>query len=214
MRVSRRRRFRPLLRRAPLVVAALLVVATPLASPSATATTSSGVAQNVEPSLGAPLTLRMSTLFRAIATASVATAAPLFFPQSAYVAMKTGQIPAPATDYHDRLLAFYRLDLATYHQRLDPRATATFIGVNVSGTRAGWIPAGDCENSIGYWHVPGVRLVYRLDGVVRSVAVDSLISWRGVWYVVHLGPNPRPENVGTLDAPASGSGAAGPPGGC
>ena len=80
--------------------------------------------------------------------------------------------------------------------------------------QAAWIAPGSCENSIGYWHLPGVRLVYSSQHVVRSVAVASLISWHGVWYVVHLGPNPRPVNVGTVDAPGLGRGVAGPAGGC
>ena len=58
------------------------------------------------------------------------------------------------------------------------------------------------------------RLVYSVKHVVRSVAVASLISWHGVWYVVHLGPNPRPLNIGTVDAPSVGRGVAGPAGGC
>jgi hypothetical protein len=50
--------------------------------------------------------------------------------------------------------------------------------------------------------------------VVRSFGVASLISWRGLWYVVHLGPNPRPSDVGTVDQPAIGPGSPGPGGGC
>ena len=60
---------------------------------------------------------------------------------------------------------------------------------------------------------PGVRIVYQQGSVVRSFAVDSLISWRGVWYVVHLGPNPRPSDAGTVDQPETGPGTPGPPGG-
>ena len=67
---------------------------------------------------------------------------------------------------------------------------------------------------IGYWHVPGVRLVFQRGHQVVSVAVASLISWRGVWYVVHLGPNPRPANVGTVDNYRVGPGTPGPAGGC
>lgn len=207
---SPRRRRPPLRHLRVLGMVAGLVAATGVN----TATASVNPSQRVEPSLGVPLTHRMSTLFRAITTDSTTIAAPLFFPESAYVSMKTGRIPAPASDYQERLVAFYRLDLARYHQVIVAQGAATFIGVNVAGTRAQWISAGDCENSIGYWHVPGVRLVYRVAGAVRSVAVDSLISWRGVWYVVHLGPNPRRRNVGTLDAPSLGRGRAGPPGGC
>jgi hypothetical protein len=156
----------------------------------------------------------MSALFHALSLGSLPLAERLFFPESAYVAMKTGRIPAPASDYASRLIALYRLDLGAYHAVIFTKGTATYIGVNANATDANWIAPGVCENSIGYWHVPDVRLVYRVKGVVRSVAVASLISWRGVWYVVHLGPNPRPQNVGTVDAPALGRGVAGGPWSC
>ncbi len=171
-------------------------------------------AQTLEPPVGAALTSRMSNLFHDVALDSLARTETLFFPESAYVAMKTGLIASPRTDYVDRLIGFLRLDLAAYHAALFAHGPSAFLGVNVNPHDATWIRPGWCENSLGYWHLPGVRLVYRQNKVVRSVAVASLISWRGVWYVVHLGPNPRPRNVGTLDAPARGRGVPGPAGGC
>jgi hypothetical protein len=206
---SRRRRRCTWVTRGLVLSAVLLLLS--VSAPSSFA--SSSTTQNVEPSFGTSLTTRMSILFHAITNDSLTIAEPVFFPESAYVAMKTGRIPAPASDYQDRLLAFFRLDLGAY-RALFAHGTATFVGVNANAADAAWIAPGVCENSIGYWHVPGVRLVYRARGVVRSVAVDSLISWRGVWYVVHLGPNPRPTNVGTLDAPSLGRGVAGPASGC
>ena len=170
--------------------------------------------QSTEPPVGAKLTARFTALFADIRHDDLARARALFFPESAYVAMKTGQIPDPSADYVDRLLAFYQLDLAAYQRFIFSGATVSLVGVHANASLAAWIAPGVCENSIGYWHVPGVRLVYRRAGVVRSVAIDSLISWRGVWYVVHLGPNPRPVNVGTVDLPARGPGVPGPGGGC
>lgn len=171
-------------------------------------------AQNVEPSFGASLTSRMSTFFHDISLHSLAQAEKVFFPESAYISMKTGRIPSPAKDYVNRLIGFFGLDLAAYHTSLFTHGSSIFLGVNVNPADAAWIQPGWCENSIGYWHIPGVRLVYRQGKVVRSVAVASLISWQGVWYVVHLGPNPRPRYVGTVDAPALGRGIPGPAGGC
>ena len=72
------------------------------------------------------------------------------------------------------------------------RGLATLVRVEADAHDAAWTEPRECENLIGYWHLPGVRLVYRHGSRVYSVEVDSLISWRGVWYVVHLGPNPRP----------------------
>jgi hypothetical protein len=181
---------------------------------STTAWASSTPAQSAEPPFGAALTARMASLFHDISLDSLASGEKLFFPEAAYVSMKTGRIPYPAADYAERLLAFFRLDLAAYHAAIFSHGPVTFLGVNANSADALWIHPGWCENSIGYWHEPGVRLVYLENHVVRSVAVASLISWHGVWFVVHLGPNPRPSNVGTVDAPALGRGVAGPAGGC
>ena len=178
------------------------------------ASSSTPTPQSTKPAFGASLAARMATLWRDIALDSVPLGEKLFFPESAYVAMKTGRIPSPASDYVDRLIGFFRLDVAAYHAYLFAHGAVTFLGINVNPADALWIHAGWCENSVGYWHLPGVRLVYRQGHVVRSVAVASLISWQGVWYIVHLGPNPRPSNVGTIDAPSLGPGIAGPAGGC
>ena len=199
-------------RRVAFVLAAVTMLVTPTSL--AGAAPRHAPAQNVEPPFGLNLTRRMAALFHDIVGNAPASAARLFFPESAYVAMKSGRIPAPASDYQLRLVAFFRLDLAAYHWYVLASGPATFIGVNANPRDAQWIEPGWCENSIGYWYLPRARLVYRTKGVIRSVAVASLISWHGVWYVVHLGPNPRPRNVGTVDLPALGRGVAGPAGGC
>jgi len=169
----------------------------------------------VEPSFGAPLTAQLQTVWGAIVADSPAAGRSAFFPESAYVKMKTGRIADPVSDYKWRLVAFYDLDVAAYHAHLGAQAaTAKLVAVRSNPALAAWIPAGACENSIGYWHLPGTRLVYTEGGRTYSVRVASLISWRGVWYVVHLGPNPRPVNAGTVDDPQVGPGTPGPAGGC
>ena len=47
-----------------------------------------------------------------------------------------------------------------------------------------------------------------------SIGIASLISWRGRWYVVHLGAVLRSGQAGVVDQPADGPGTPGPPGGC
>ena len=79
---------------------------------------------------------------------------------------------------------------------------------------AAWVYPGACHNKIGYWHVPGARVVYRVHGQERSFGIASLISWRGVWYVVHLGAVQRTVVTGIVYQPAAGPGVPGPPGGC
>jgi hypothetical protein len=167
-----------------------------------------------EPSFGLGLTAQMRVLWRAIATDSASLGQSAFFPRGAYLQMKTGSIPNPSNDYADRLIGLFDLDIDAYHRVLASGASVSFVRVEVSPRDAAWIPTGVCENKIGYWHLPGVRLVFRSRGKVESFKVDSLISWRGIWYVVHLGPNPRPTNVGTVDGLTSGPGVPGPAGGC
>ncbi len=165
--------------------------------------------------MDASLQTTMAPLWTAIVTGSVDSAPGVFFPHAAYLQMKTGVLIDPASDYMGRLVAFYRLDIAAYHQALGPDAsTAKLLNVSASAADAAYIPAGACENRIGYWHLSGARFVYQVGGSVHSFGVASLISWRGEWYVVHLGPNPRSQNVGTVDQPAIGPGVVGPPGGC
>lgn len=153
----------------------------------------------------------MTTLWRAILRDDPALARRVFFPEGAYVAMKTGAIADPTSDYTHRLLAFFNLDLATYHRWA---GGGRLVRVEVDPTNAAWIRPGACENTIGYWHLPGVRLVVARAHRVVSVGIFSLISWRGTYYVVHLGPNPRSVNAGTLDAPLLGAGSPGGAGGC
>ena len=192
--------------------------ATPAASaPAATPVVDPGTRPQTrqEPPFGASLTARLTPLWGAIVADAPGRARQVFFPESAYLKMKTGVIPDPASDYIYRLIAFLDLDTFAYHAHLgtDP-AAATLVSVESDPSLAAWIPPGACENTIGYWHLPGTRLVYRSGGRIFSVGVASLISWRGVWYVVHLGPNPRPSNVGTVDSPQAGPGVPGPGGGC
>ena len=183
-----------------------------------TTTTDAGLLPqtNQEPPTDSPsLTSRLAPMFHAIQGDNHALAMTVFFPESAYLQMKTGVLSNPAGDYQSRLVAFLDLDLATYQASLEPSPAATTLQVvNANSSLAHWVAPGTCENKMGYWHLPNVRMVYTQAGVTKSFGIASLISWRGVWYVVHLGPNPRPSNVGTIDQPALGPGTPGPGGGC
>ena len=167
-----------------------------------------------KPELGAPFTAEMHEVWDAIASNSLDRAVAHFFPGSAYVQMKQGVLPNPSGDFATRLLAFYKLDFVTYHQLLAKGGSSKFIGIRVNPLQVARIQPGVCENKIGYWHLGPVRIVYEQAGVVKSFAIASLISWNGVWKIIHLGPNPRSHNVGTVDSPQKGAGNPGPGGGC
>lgn len=166
------------------------------------------------PSAGTPqFRAEMAALWSGVTQDSLRAALPAFFPEQAYVQVKA--IADPGADYRARLLGGYELDLAAAHALLGTQAgAARLIGVVVPETYAHWVSPGACYNSVGYYEVPNARVVYRLGGEVRSFGIASMISWRGVWYVVHLGAVVRPGSGGVVDYPSNGPGQSLPSSTC
>jgi hypothetical protein len=152
----------------------------------------------------------MADLWLAVTTGNPRFARPGFFPLAAYQQVKA--IPYPVPDWQNRLWSDFVLDVRAAHRLVG--SGARLDRVVVPKNYAAWVYPGACANKIGYWHVPGARVVYRVHGQERSFGIASLISWRGVWYVVHLGAVQRTVVTGIVDQPAAGPGAPGPPGGC
>jgi hypothetical protein len=149
----------------------------------------------------------MDALWRGIRAGSVRPALRAFFPEAAYVQVKA--ITDPWADYRDRLIAGYRLDIAAAHALVAPGATLVRIAVPEAYVH--WVAPGACYNRVGYYEVPNSRLVYRARGHLSSFGIASMISWRGVWYVVHLGGVTR---SGIVDDPSSGPGVPAPSSTC
>jgi hypothetical protein len=155
----------------------------------------------------------MAALWSGVTRDSLQAALPAFFPEAAYAQVKA--IADPRADFTARLVGDYQLDLTAAHALLGPQAQAAkLIGVEVPGSYAHWVDPGACYNRIGYYEVPNARVVYRLGGQVSSFGIASMISWRGVWYVVHLGAVLRPGAGGVVDDPSSGPGASVPSSTC
>jgi len=152
----------------------------------------------------------MADLWLAVTTGNPRFGLPGFFPVAAYKQVKAE--PYPAADWQDRLWYDFGLDVRAAHRLLG--SGARLDRIIVPEAYAAWIYPGACRNKIGYWHVPGARVVYREHGKERSFGIASLISWRGVWYVVHLGAVERIVVTGVVYQPAAGPGVPGPPGGC
>jgi hypothetical protein len=146
----------------------------------------------------------------AVTTGNPDYAQPAFFPEKAYEQVKA--IADPDYDWRTRLWYEFTLDVAAVRPLIG--RNARLLAVIVPVQYAIWVPPGACYNNIGYWHVPGSRVVYEQDGVTRSFGITSLISWRGDWYLVHLGSYSRTAPVGIVDDPEPGPGQPGPPGGC
>lgn len=154
-----------------------------------------------------------TALWNGIVTDSAAAAMPAFFPESAYVQVK--QIADPQSDYTDRLVAEYALDIGAAHALLGPDSTgARLTDIEVDESYAHWVPPGTCSNGIGYYEVPNSRVVFEVNGQTRSFGIASMISWRGVWYVVHLGAVSRDSEQGVVDDPESGPGTPAPSSTC
>ena len=155
----------------------------------------------------------MAALWAGVVHDSLAPALPAFFPKDAYVQLKA--IASAGSDWTNRLVHDYRLDIHAAHSLLGRDAAgAKLLRVAVDSSYGHWIEPGVCYNSIGYYEMPNARVVYREDGQVRSFGIASMISWRGVWYVVHLGAVLRSTDSGEVDEPASGPGVSAYSGTC
>ena len=137
---------------------------------------------------------RMRALWAAIVAGDTA-ARNSFFPLDAYLQVK--EINNPAADYRNRLIALYDLDIRALHLRVG--SGATLLGVDVPDRSATWVTPGQEYNKGSYWRVYGTRVRYRtVAGKEGSFGIFSLISWRGQWYVVHLGPINRTAGTGAI----------------
>jgi hypothetical protein len=162
---------------------------------------------------GASWHAMVTDLWLAVKTGKAGLGRPAFFPVAAYEQVKA--IADPAADWKARLWGDFVLDVGAAHALLGRGAGhATLVKVLMAPPADdAWVSPGACYNSIGYWHIAGARVVYREHGQIRSFGIASLISWRGVWYVVHFGGVVRPA-VGLTDDPTAGPGYIGPQGGC
>jgi hypothetical protein len=135
---------------------------------------------------GATFTAGVQGLWQAVQQDRPELAIPFFFPQAAYLQVKA--ISDPTTDYRQRLIANYEQDIHTLHAQLGADAAgAQFDSIDVPDAQAVLVQPGEESNKLSYWRVYGTTLHYTDDGQARSFPVTSLISWRGQWYVVHLG---------------------------
>ena len=134
---------------------------------------------------GAEFDARMKTLANAIINNTPDSAISTFFPVSAY--KQTKKNTDPAADWKNRLIANFKVDVADANKALGPNAkNAVFTGVTVPNT-AVWVKPGEEYNVGPYWRVFKTQMNFTVDGKNVQIPIESMISWRGQWYVVHLG---------------------------
>jgi hypothetical protein len=129
----------------------------------------------------------MGLLWQAVVTGDASVALPAFFPEAAYLQVKA--VTNPDADWRERLVRLYDADIAALHARLAGRP-GSLVGVAVPGNSATWVLPGAEYNKGSYWRVYGTVVHYTVEGQPASFEVQSLISWRGQWYVVHLATPP------------------------
>jgi hypothetical protein len=147
----------------------------------------------------------MAAFWDGVVHDSTSRAMPAFFPRAAYLKVKA---PHAGPDYKYRILHAFTLDLGAAHALLGAGASsARLLSVRVPQGFAHWVDPGACDNQIGYWEVPNARVVYTENGQVHSFGIASMISWRGVWYVIHLGDAGGVQS-GIVDSPSAGPGTS------
>jgi len=165
------------------------IVTTTTAAPTTTTTVDPGTLPQTDErptGSGTAFDERMTVLARAIVANDADAALSTFFPLEAYKQIKA--IPDPASDWRSRLIGAFRTDVTKAHAQLGPNAgSAKFLGVRVPDT-AVWVTPGQEYNKGPYWRVFKSQMDFSVDGRTVSIPIESMISWRGQWYVVHLGP--------------------------
>jgi hypothetical protein len=141
------------------------------------------------PPLSSPdLDERARHLFDAVVSGRPELALDFFFPREPFIPLKD---VADAGRYHDELVATYRRDVMALHGARRSWEGAVFETFEL-GTKPVWIRPGREWNKIGYFRTLDARLTYKVAGKRRVLAVRTIISWQGRWYVTHLRPlNPK-----------------------
>lgn len=136
---------------------------------------------------------RMDLFWQAVTTGDPAVGYPSVLPEAAYRQVTTGD--DPDRDYTSRLIALFDDDIQVLHARVG--AGGSLLALEVPDTAAQWVGPGTDNNTSPYWQVLGTRVRYRTAaGQVGSFGISSLVSWRGQWYVMHIGPVNRPNQGG------------------
>ena len=146
---------------------------------------------------------RLQAYWQHVLVGKAGPADDIFFPRAAYLQVK--ELSNAGGDWDTRLYYDYTMDLTADHQLATTGAptgaSIKVLGVDVPDASVRWVPPGVEVNSIGYWQVSYARVRYSVAGQERSFAISSMISWRGQWYFVHLGPNWRPGEGGWVCTP-------------
>jgi hypothetical protein len=137
------------------------------------------------PAITLGLTRRMRALLAAVASGDASHGIPAFFPVQAYAQTKI--YSDAAHDWATRLVPEFGADVHALHVQLDPAgAPMRLLGYAVDDAAAVWVLPGEEFNKGPYWRVYYTTVAYGIGAHRGEFTVNTLISWRGEWYVAHI----------------------------
>jgi hypothetical protein len=128
---------------------------------------------------------RMRALLRAVALSKVVYGIPAFFPIQAYVQTKI--YGDSAHDWRTRLIPEFAADIRVLHADIDPHSLPIrLLGCAIDDAAAVWVLPGEEFNKGPYWRVYDTIVAYGIGRHRGSFSINTMISWRGEWYVAHI----------------------------
>ena len=141
--------------------------------------------RTLPPAVTPGLTRRMRALLAAVASGEAGRGIPGFFPVQAYVQTKV--YFDAAHDWVTRLIPEFAADVHALHDQLDPTgAPMRLLGYAVDDATAVWVLPGEEFNKGPYWRVYYTTVAYGIGAHRGHFTVNTLISWRGEWYLAHI----------------------------
>ena len=167
--------------------AAVTTTTTPRATTTTTSTTVPLVQSMVKPPLHDPeLDRRMASFFSGLRDYNNAEADKAFLPMPYYVVLKQGG--GNEADWNNRLITHYHQQLAELRARFrSVLPGAVYNGYSVKSATAHTVRVGAEQNKAPYWQVYTTTMAFKdKNGQPHSFVINTMISFRGAWYVVHV----------------------------
>ena len=156
-------------------------------SSSTTTTTLPLVQTLTKPPLHDPaLDQRMAHLFYGLRDYNNTEADLAFLPMRYYVVLKQGG--GNEADWKNRLIGHYHAQLAQLRAQFrGVLPGSTYNGYLIKSATAHTVPVGAEENKAPYWQVYMTTMAFKdKNGNSHTFIINTMISFRGAWYVVHV----------------------------
>jgi len=167
--------------------AAVTTTTKPKATTTTTSTTVSLKQNMSKPPLHDPaLDRRMASFFAGLRDYNNAEADKAFLPVPYYVVIKQGG--GNEADWNNRLITHYHQQLAELRARFrSVLPGAVYNGYRVKSATAHSVRVGAEQNKAPYWQVYTTTMAFKdRSGQPHSFVINTMISFRGAWYVVHV----------------------------